>query len=142
MVFCPIARGTCPGRSKCIFWARGRTVATDTKLLAAKLTRYILNHTPANPSQKAELRSEPEPPTTQPIPRDLAAAFWEQEGLPNISSLRLIDRDLDAKVAEVEKLAAQWLANPSLHATLQIEMPLEEGEARTGEERQGCFKEG
>ena len=104
MVFCPIARGNCPGRSRCILWARGRIVAEDDQSLASKLARHILQHT------KDSRQGDPTDPEAQ-IPPEVLSSFWEQEGLPNISQLRLIDRELDAKVSKVEELAIRRLAS-------------------------------
>ncbi len=110
LVFCPIAHGSCPGRKKCLLWTRGRIQNMDSKLLAAKLARFILSHSKSNPSPKLN---------SDKVSTDLSNQFWKEEGLPNISRLLLIDRYLAEKVQEVEALAGKWIKSSGFHATIQ-----------------------
>ena len=93
MVFCPIAKGPCQGRVKCPAWSRGRLIATDTKLLATRLAKYILIHAPETiPGDGKPLK----------IPSEESATFWEEEGVSDIAATCIRDRYLAAKVAEVQ----------------------------------------
>lgn len=112
MVFCPIAKGYCKGRAKCPAWSRGRLIATDSKLLATRLAKYILIHAPGTWSDDGKPLK---------IPPKESATFWEEEGIPDIEATCLRDRYLAAKVSEVEALAAQWIASPAFRASLSIE---------------------
>ena len=108
MVFCPIAQGPCQGRSNCRLWIRGRLLSTDSKLLAAQLARYAIDH-----------------PTSRGNPRKLTSdqseVFWRDKGIPNIHREVLIDRYLRAKVDEVETIAVQWLESSGFHETVLAE---------------------
>ena len=115
MVFCPIARGSCPGRKKCRLWTRGRIIATDTKLLARRLASFVLTKTSL---------SNKIPGNSSKIPTELANAFWKKEGIPNIKQVCIIDRYLTAKVSEVEALATKWLSSPGFHAKIKMELEL------------------
>lgn len=112
MVFCPIAKGPCQGRAKCPAWTRGRLIATDTKLLATRLAKYILLHTP----KTAQGDGKP-----LKIPSKESATFWEEEGVSDIRATCIRDRYLAAKVAEVEALAADWIASPGFRTSLAVE---------------------
>ena len=112
MVFCPIAKGQCRGRAKCPAWSRGRLIATDSKLLATRLAKYILTHS-------SDTRQDDGKPLK--ITPEASAVFWEKEGVPEIASTCLRDRYLAAKVSEVEELASQWLTSPAFRASLTTE---------------------
>ncbi|MFW9984056.1 MAG: hypothetical protein ACFFCB_04925 [Candidatus Odinarchaeota archaeon] len=108
MVFCPIARGHCQGRTNCRLWIRGRLLNTDSKLLAAQLARYAFDQ-PAARGNPRKLTSEQ------------SEGFWRDKGIPNIRREILIDRYLRAKVNEVETIAVQWLESPGFHETVLAE---------------------
>lgn len=107
MVFCSIARGPCQGRANCRLWIRGRILNTDSKLLAVKLSRFILNQdTSTNPK------------TLTP---ELTKAFWQDQGIANIQREVIIDRYLREKVIEVEELATQWVQSSGFHEKVFVE---------------------
>ncbi len=108
MVFCPIARGPCQGRTNCRIWIRGRLLSTDSKLLAAQLARFALDQPPArgNPRKLTSEQSED---------------FWRDKGIPNIRREVIIDRYLKAKVNEVETIAVQWLESSGFYEAVLAE---------------------
>ncbi|MFW9987011.1 MAG: hypothetical protein ACFFDJ_10660 [Candidatus Odinarchaeota archaeon] len=105
MVFCPFARGDCQGRVNCRIWIRGRIHNTDTKLLAAKLARFVLHQKPG-------------PKNPQKLTPELTTAFWETQRISNISREVISDRYLREKVFEVEEIATQWLASPGFQESV------------------------
>jgi hypothetical protein len=108
VIFCPIARGPCQGRTNCRLWIRGRLLSTDSKLLAGQLARYALNQLAArrNPRKLTTKQSE---------------GFWHDKGIPNIHREVLSDRYLKEKVDEVETIAIQWLESPGFHEAVLAE---------------------
>ena len=108
MVFCPIARGPCQGRTNCRLWIRGRLLSTDSKLLAAQLARYALD--------KSTTRGNPRKLTSEQ-----SEGFWYDKGIPNIHREVHSDRYLKAKVDEVETIAIQWLESPGFHEAVLAE---------------------
>ncbi len=104
MVFCPNARGPCPGRVECKLWIRGRILYTDSKLLAAQLSRLIFDSDNPHPS----LRLTPR----------ILETFWKDQGIPNIQNVIVSDRYLREKVAEVEALAQLWIQSSGFHKKL------------------------
>jgi len=104
--FCPIAKGDCPGRSKCPLWIRARIINTDTKQLATRLAKFILQNNFNN-----QQSSNP-----QKISQQINTNFWEKEGIPDIKQTCIRDRYLNQKVLEVEALANKWLSSPAFRA--------------------------
>lgn len=97
------------GRANCRLWIRGRILYTDSKLLAAQLARFALAWN--------------NPKSPQMITTKIREAFWQNEGIPNIQHETIVDRYLREKVAEVEKLAHEWIQSPGFHETLLAEKP-------------------
>jgi hypothetical protein len=106
VVFCPMAGGPCQGRSKCRLWIRGRILNSDSKLLAAQLARFLLEH-------------EIPPSQSNPVNDEFTEAFWETQGLADIRREVLMDRFLGEKVREIEILAAKWVQSPGFLETLE-----------------------
>jgi hypothetical protein len=87
-------------------------IATDSKLLATRLAKHVLAHSPDSRQDDGKpLKITPED----------SATFWEEEGVPDVAATCLRDRYLAAKVSEVEALAAQWIASPAFRARLTTE---------------------
>jgi hypothetical protein len=114
VVFCPTARGPCPGRANCRLWIRGRILYTDSKLLAAQLARFVLKK--ANPE------------SSRTIPTKAREIFWQNQGIPNIQREIIIDRYLREKVNEVETLALNWIRSPGFRQAI-----IEDERAKTKE---------